>query len=196
MLEFQNTLISDDVFNKEFVCDLNKCKGACCVEGELGAPIDEDEKAIINEVIEVVKPYLTDQAKAEIEKQGNYVEEYEGEFTTPIINGKECVYAFYDDKGWLKCAFEQAEADGKIGWKKPISCYLYPIRLTKLSQFIAVNYDKWEICSDACKLGESLKVPVYKFLKDPLIRRFGKAWYDELEVVLEQYLNKTNSQND
>lgn len=188
MLEFRDTLISDDVFEKHFVCDLNKCKGACCVEGELGAPVDDNERALIDEALEVVKPYLTDEALSEIEKQGNYVEEYEGEYSTPIINGAECVYAIYDENKMLKCAFEQAYNEGKTKFKKPISCYLYPIRLTQLSQFVAINYDKWDICADACTLGEKLKVPVYKFLKDPLITKFGQEWYDELEIVLEQYL--------
>ena len=187
MLEFQNTLISEDVLEKHFVCDLGKCKGACCVEGEMGAPVEYEEKELIDNALEFIKPYLTKEALVEIEKQGAYVEEFPGEFATPIINGKECVYAFYDDAKMLKCAFDEAHHKGEIDFKKPISCHLYPVRLTQLSQYIAVNYDKWGICGDACTLGSRLQVPVYKFLKEPLIRQFGEDWYSELEKVVEDY---------
>ncbi len=187
MLQIGEILISDDVIEKEFVCNLDKCKGACCVEGDYGAPLDEDELDILKEVYPEVKPYLSEAGIKAIEKQGTHVLDEDGDLSTPTIKGRECAYAIYDDKNVLKCGIEQAYLDGKIGWKKPISCHLYPIRITKKKHFEALNYHKWHICSPACALGKELQVPVYKFLKDPLIRKYGKAWYAELEQVIEAY---------
>jgi hypothetical protein len=166
MIKIGEVLVSDDVVEKEFVCNLDKCKGACCVEGDFGAPLDENELAILEEIYPIVKPYLT--------KEGIKVIEKEGTHTT-----------IYDKKGILKCGIEQAYLDGKIGWKKPISCHLYPIRITSKKNFEALNYHKWSICSPACALGKELQVPVYKFLKDPLIRKYGEKWYTELVQVVE-----------
>ena len=185
MILVQDTVISDDIKNKLFVCDLEKCKGACCVEGELGAPLDKEELQILDEIYPKVEPYLTEEAKNEISKQGKWIEDYEGDYSTPTINDRECVYAFYDEKKILKCGIEQAYLDNKIDYKKPISCHLYPVRLKQYNDFIAVNYSEWNICSDACNLGESLGVPLYKFLKEPLIRKFGEGWYEELIVEIE-----------
>ena len=181
MIEVGKTLISDDVIEEAFVCDLTKCKGACCVEGDLGAPLLEEELEEIDKVIDLVKPYLTEEAIEVLEKEGGYLLDEDGDLSTTTIHGKECAFAFYDDKGILKCSIEQAHKDGKTDWKKPISCHLYPIRIAKLPDFDALNYDRWQICSPACDLGKELKVPVYKFLKDALIRKYGEAWYTELE---------------
>lgn len=181
MILVENTVISDDVAEKFFVCNLEKCKGACCVEGDLGAPLEESELPILEEIYEQVKPYLSKEGIEAIEKHGKYIKDWEGDFSTTTIDEKECAYAIYDERGILKCGIEQAYLDGKISWKKPISCHLYPIRITKYDEYEAINYDRWSICSDACELGEKLGVPVYQFLKEPLIRKYGEKWYQELE---------------
>ena len=185
MIVVENTILSDDVASQKFVCDLEKCKGACCVEGDMGAPLDKDELDIMEEILPEVLPYLSEEGKAEIEKQGPFILDEEGDFSTPTINGRECAYAIYDNKGILKCGIEQAHIDGKIDYKKPISCHLYPIRIAKYDHYDAINYNEWSICSPACSLGEELKVPVYKFLKDPLIRKYGESWYTQLEEKIE-----------
>lgn len=190
MIQLGEILISEEVFSNEFVCNISKCKGACCVEGDLGAPLTEDELGIVDDVYDEVEPYLDSIAKEEVKKQGRYVMDWEDEFSTPTVDGKECVYAVYDEGGTLHCAFEQAYNDGKIPFKKPISCHLYPIRAIKLASGEAVNYDRWNICADACTLGKELRVPIYKFLKDPLIRKYGEDWYKELELVAEDFLDQ------
>ncbi|MFN3850093.1 MAG: DUF3109 family protein [Spirosomataceae bacterium] len=181
MILIEDTVISDDIAEKFFVCNLEKCKGACCVEGDLGAPLEEVELPILDEIYEAVKPYLSKEGIEAIEKQGKYILDEEGDYSTTTIDNKECAYAIYDERGILKCGIEQAYLDGKIDFKKPISCHLYPIRITKYDHYHALNYDRWSICSAACELGEQLSVPVYKFLKEPLIRAFGEDWYQELE---------------
>jgi hypothetical protein len=185
MMKVGEILVSDDVREKEFVCNLEKCKGACCVEGDFGAPLDEDELAILEEIYPKVKPYLSKEGIAVIGKTGTHTVDEDGDLVTPVIDGRECVYAIYDKKGVLKCGIEQAYYDGKVSWKKPISCHLYPIRITKKKEFEALNYHKWHICSPACALGKELQVPVYKFLKDPLIRKYGEAWYEDLLKAIE-----------
>ncbi len=185
MIKIGEVLVSDDIKEKEFVCNLEKCKGACCVEGDYGAPLEDDELEILKEIYPAVKPYLSKEGIKSIEEQGTHVLDDDGDFSTPTIGGRECAYAIYDAKGILKCGIEQAYYDGKISWKKPISCHLYPIRITKKKGFEAVNYNKWSICSPACVLGKELQVPLYKFLKEPLIRKYGQEWYDELVRIIE-----------
>lgn len=191
MITLGKTILSDDIKEQYFVCDLLKCKGACCVEGDLGAPLEKDELEIIEKAYPQVKEYLSEEGKAEIEKQGSYILDEEGDYSTPTIDGKECAYAIYDEKGILKCGIEKAFFDGKTSYRKPISCQLYPIRVTKYEEFDALNYDRWEICSPACSHGEALKVPVYKFLKDPLIRKYGETWYEQLckEIELSEEIS-------
>jgi hypothetical protein len=187
MIKVGEVLVSDDIKEVEFVCHLDKCKGACCVEGDLGAPLEEEELPIMNEILEKVKPYLTHDGRKAIEEQGTYILDEDGDYSTPTIGGRECAYSHYDEKGILKCGIEQAYLDGKIGFKKPISCHLYPIRITKNKKgFEAVNYHKWSICSAACSYGKSLQVPLYKFLKDPLVRKYGADWYEELVQAIEK----------
>ncbi|MBC6399645.1 MAG: DUF3109 family protein [Ekhidna sp.] len=181
MIRAGKVLVADDVISEQFVCDLNKCKGACCVEGDLGAPLDEDEPDKIEEVIDLVKPYLSKEAVEVLEKKGGYLLEEDGDLSTTTIDGKECAFAFYDDQGILKCSIEQAHKEGKTDFKKPVSCHLYPIRVSKLPDFEVLNYDMWHICSPACDLGKERKVPVYKFLEEALTRKFGKEWFEELE---------------
>lgn len=187
MIKVGDVLVSDDIKDVEFVCHLEKCKGACCVEGDLGAPLEEEELPIMNQILDQVKPYLTPEGIEAIEAQGTYILDEDGDYSTPTIGGKECAYSHYDAQGVLKCGIEQAYLDGKIGFKKPISCHLYPIRITKNKKgFEAVNYHKWSICSAACSYGKSLQVPLYKFLKDPLTRKYGAPWYNELVSAIEE----------
>ncbi|MDX5348751.1 MAG: DUF3109 family protein [Hymenobacteraceae bacterium] len=186
MIVLQHTVISDDVRDKFFVCNLEKCKGACCVEGDLGAPLEEQELKILEDSYEKIKPYMSEEGRQAVAEQGLYIKDWEGDYSTTTINDRECVYAIYDENLTLKCAIEQAYIDGKIDWKKPISCHLYPIRITKYDGFEALNYDKWSICADACNFGADLGVRVYQFLKEPLIRKYGEAWYKELEEVIAE----------
>ncbi|WP_375578197.1 DUF3109 family protein [Marivirga tractuosa] len=185
MILIGNAVITDDIKDKNFVCNIEKCKGACCVEGDLGAPLTEEELPIMKEIYPKVKPYLSAEGIKAIEEQGEYIEDWEGDYSTTTINDKECAYATYDDKGILKCGIEQAHNDGKIDFLKPISCHLYPIRITKYDEYDALNYDRWEICNPACDFGEKLGVPLYRFLKDALIRNYSKEWYEELVREIE-----------
>lgn len=186
MIELGKVILSEDVKDKFFVCNLDKCKGACCVEGDLGAPLEEEELAKLEDIYEDVEPYLSEEGKAAIHAQGKYILDEDNDYSTPTVGGKECAYAIYDEKGVLKCGIEQAWIDGKTDFKKPISCHLYPIRISKYDDFDALNYDQWEICNPACSLGKELQVPVYKFLKDALIRKYGEQWYDELVMTIEK----------
>lgn len=186
MIKIGDTLISDDVIEEFFVCDIKKCKGACCVEGDLGAPLEESELDELKQNFNGIAPFLTDAGRYEIEKQGLYVFDFEGDYSTPTIKGNECAYAIYDEKEVLKCGIELAYENGKSDFNKPISCHLYPVRVSKNITNIAVNYDQWHICNPACILGRELKVPVYIFLRDALIRKFGKEWYDQLEVYAKE----------
>ncbi len=185
MILLEDQVLSDDIKEQFFVCDLNACKGACCVEGDLGAPLEESELQELAKAYEAVKPYLSDEGKKAIEKEGLYIKDFEGDYSTTTINGKECAFAIYDENKVLKCGIEQAYLDGKTDFKKPISCHLYPIRITKYDHYEALNYDRWDICSAACTLGSKLGVPVYKFLKDALVRKYGEAWYDQLCKEIE-----------
>lgn len=185
MILIEHTCISDDIEDQLFVCDLDKCKGACCVEGDSGAPLDKDELEILDKIYPMVEPYLSEAGKSVIAKEGTYTTDWEGDYVTPVIDGRECAYAIYDKRGILKCGIEEAFNDGKIDYKKPISCHLYPIRVTKYEQYHALNYDRWQICSDACVLGQELGVPVYKFLKEPLIRAYGPKWYKQLTQEID-----------
>lgn len=193
MFQIGKTIVSDDVLEKEFVCNLTACKGQCCIDGDAGAPLDKDETAILEEIYPKIKSYLRPEGIDAIEQQGAWVVGEDGDFETPLINNKECAYVIFDGDTAL-CGIEQAYNEGLITWKKPVSCHLYPIRIKEYSQFSAVNYNRWHICDDACVLGKELEVPVYKFLKEPLIRKYGEDWYTELETVAaewqKQSLNK------
>lgn len=186
MILLDNAVLSDDLKENFFVCDLEKCKGACCVEGDAGAPLEEEEIEILNKIYPSVKPYLTEEGKKEIEEKGTWVIDQEGEKGTPTVgkNGA-CAYANWDENGILKCGIEQAHIDGKTDYLKPISCHLYPVRITKYDQYDALNYDRWDICDPACQLGSRLQVPIYKFVKDALIRRYGEDWYNALVEEIE-----------
>ncbi|HUM48150.1 MAG TPA: DUF3109 family protein, partial [Chitinophagales bacterium] len=170
-----------DLLDKEFVCALDKCKGACCVAGDSGAPLEYKETTVLEEIYESVKPYMTAEGIESVETFGNWLIDSDGDFVTPLVKGREqCAYVFFDH-GIAKCAIEKAYNEGKVGFKKPVSCHLYPVRISKFKDYDAVNYNKWEVCSPACKNGKELGVPVYRFVKDALIRRYGIDWYDQLQ---------------
>ena len=188
MIAIQDVLVSDEVATEQFVCDLQKCKGACCVDGDAGAPLDEEELAEIDKVYSKVAPYLGPESLAEIKKQGRYVYSNEFGWVTPTINNSICVYGITDQQGIVKCGIEQAYLDKKISFKKPISCHLFPVIVTESNngKTTYVNYEPREDnCKAACALGKKLKVPVYEFLKEPLIRRFGEEFYEALEVTAQ-----------
>ena len=191
MIAIDKTLISEDLLEKKFVCDLNACKGACCVAGDSGAPLEKNELPILDSILEKVKPYMVKKGIKAVEKYGSYVIDGDGDYTTTLVSpGAECAFVFFDENKIAKCAIEQAYYDGKIDWKKPISCHLYPVRITAHKEYDAVNYDKWSICKPACECGAKLDVPVYKFLKEPLIRKYGKDWFKQLEKSAKLYLKK------
>lgn len=183
MFQIKKTIVSEAVLDQDFVCNLKACKGACCIEGDAGAPLDKEEVDILNSIYPKVKPYLRPEGIEAIAKQGTSITTVFGDLETPLVNGKECAYVIFDDKQTALCGIEQAYNNGDIDFKKPISCHLYPVRVKNYSEFSAVNYDKWAICDDACALGKQLQVPIYKFVKDALIRKFGAEWYAELEAV-------------
>ncbi len=186
MFQLDKTIISEEIFEKEFVCNLSACKGACCVDGDAGAPLSKEETEILKEIFPKIKSVLRPEGIQALEEQGTSVIGYDGEFETTLIDGKDCAYVIFDGETAL-CGIEQAYNQGLVDWKKPISCHLYPIRIKEYSDFAAVNYHKWHICDDACSLGKELQVPVYKFLKEPLIRKFGNQWYEELEKVAQEF---------
>ena len=190
MIVIDNILISDDVVEKQFVCDLNKCKGGCCEEGDAGAPLDEEELEIVLEIYEKIKPYLSPESINEIEKKGKYTYNKEFGWVTPTLgNDNEiCVYGKRDEKGVINCAFEQAYYDGVISWKKPISCHLFPIIAKKgrSGDYNRINYEPREkLCNPACALGKKLEVATYEFLKEPLIRKYGEEFYNALDKAVE-----------
>ncbi len=180
MLLVENTLVSDELLEKKFVCDLEACKGACCEEGDLGAPLELEELDDIERNLDGIKPFMTAEGLALLETEGFYELAPDRELVTTTIEGRACIFAAKDDRGIWKCAIEQAHQAGKSDFLKPISCHLYPIRIEKLKHYDALNYHQWDICAPACSCGAKLEVPVYKFLKGPLIRKYGADWYDML----------------
>lgn len=185
MIQIGKTLISDSIIDNEFACNLSACKGECCVAGDAGAPLEDSELQILEDVYPKVKPYLRQEGINAIEAQGKHIMSDFDEPETPLVDGKECAYVTFSENGTALCGIETAFRAGDIDFKKPVSCELYPIRVQKLSELQAVNYDRWDICSDACTLGKSLEMPVYRFTKNAFIRKFGQDWYSELEDVAE-----------
>lgn len=193
MIVIDNILVSDEIIKEQFVCDLTKCKGACCVDGDAGAPLEKAELDKINEVFDKVLPYLNEESKKELERQGRYVYDKEFGWVTPAINSRICVYGITDKQGIVKCGIEQAYLDGKIKWKKPISCHLFPIitKKSKRTDTEYVNYEPREDnCKAACSLGKKLKVPVYVFLKEALVRKYGEQFYQDLEATANHLQEK------
>ncbi len=192
MLIIDEKLVSDEIFTSKFVCNLTACKGACCWEGDYGAPLEDEEIKILEDILPEVEPYLSIESKQAIEKLGvaTWFEDCK-EYGTSLLDNGACVFLTFEKNGMAKCGIEKAWEEGKIEYKKPISCHLYPIRINKIESldFEALNYDEWDICSAACSLGESLKVPVFRFLKEALIRRYGQEFYNALEDAYQNYIS-------
>jgi len=185
MFQLNKTIVSEEILENDFVCNLAACQGACCVDGDAGAPLTQEETEILTRIYPNVKPFLRPEGIQAIEEQGAFVIGEDGDFETTLIDGNDCAYVIFDGKTAL-CGIEQAYNEGLVDWKKPVSCHLYPIRVKEYTDFAAVNYHKWHICSDACSLGKELQIPIYKFVKEALVRKFGQQWYDELERVAEE----------
>lgn len=183
MLAIQNTLVSLDLLERYFVCDLNACKGACCVKGDAGAPLTDEEINLLEEIINDILPYLDDEGKKMISEKGVFEIDVDGDQGTSLLENGRCAYALIDDCGMVTCGIEKAHNDGKINFKKPISCHLYPVRIKEYKDYDAVNYNRWDICKPACDCGAKLDVPLFVFLKDALIRKYGTEWYEELELI-------------
>lgn len=185
MIQIENTLISFDIFEKKFCCDILQCKGACCIEGDSGAPLNEDEPAKIEENYEGIRHFMKQEGIETVRQQGFAVTDSDGDLGTPLIHGGECAYAI-EEKGICWCAIEKAWTQGKSAFRKPISCHLYPIRITDYGDFEALNYHKWSICHCARVKGSKEGIPVYRFLRDALIERYGKEWYEQLEYAANE----------
>jgi hypothetical protein len=186
LIVIDNTVLSDDIAEKHFVCDLIKCKGACCEAGDYGAPLLESEIAEMEEALEATLPYMSEKGRAVVAKQGVAVPDDEKEPSTPLIEGRECAFAIKGKDQIWKCAYELAFNAGKTKFAKPISCHLYPIRITKYDHYQALNYHQWHVCTPACHNGKDLGVTVAQFLKGPLIRNYGEEWYQKLEVAIAE----------
>lgn len=194
MLQIQHTLVSLDLVEKFFVCDLDACLGACCIEGDAGAPLAPGESERIEEVLDVVKPDLLPRAVDEIEAGGVSYTDPDGDLVTQIVDGRDCVFTCYAPGGKCLCALERAQREGRIPDVKPISCRLYPVRLKEYDGFTAVNFHKWKICKPAETLGRKLGIRAYEFLKGPLIKKFGEEWYRELELTAREWLKQKNQE--
>ena len=195
MIIIDHVLVSDQVVEEQFVCDLSKCKGGCCEDGDAGAPLENKEKEYVKDFFEIVKPYMTKEGIKEIKQVGPYLYDREFGWVTPTIDGKICAYGYKDKEAIIKCAFEQAYNDGKIPWKKPISCHLFPIKLSKSKSDPGIEYMNYEpredLCKAACSLGKKLKVPAYVFLKESIIRKYGETFYETLDATAA-HLNEKN----
>jgi hypothetical protein len=190
MIEIEDKIISDDLFEKKFVCDLQKCKGVCCVEGDSGAPLTKKEILDIDKNISKIKTEMSPTALSILEKKDFYYVDSDGDQVTSLINEKECVFVVYDQNKIAKCSIESAFRKNKINFNKPISCHLYPIRVKKYENFQAINVDSWHICQPACKCGTELNVPVFKFLKNAIVRSWGLNFFQRLDSVYDQFFNQ------
>lgn len=193
MLQIKNTIVTLDLAEEFFCCDLEKCLGACCIEGDAGAPVTIDEMEKIEEVLPVVEPEMLPRAVEEVRQNGVAYVDQEGDLVTTILDGRNCAFTCYAPGGICLCALEKAFREGKTSFKKPASCSLYPLRLTTYPTFTAVNYHRWKICRDAVANGRKKGIRLYQFLRGPLTERFGKEWYDELAQACELYLSQKDS---
>ena len=190
MLIVQDCIISEDIADQCFCCDLAQCKGQCCVEGDCGAPLLEEEIPILERILPTIEPYMTEAGIEVVHRDGVSALDNAAEPCTPLVNNRECAYVAWGDDGTAFCAIEQAYRDGKIDWPKPISCHLYPLRIDEYGEFKSVNYHRWDVCRCAVAKGKECGVPLYQYLREPLIRRFGKEWYEELCTQCAQYPSK------
>jgi len=190
IIEIQNVLVSKELMQKQFACNLARCQGACCEEGDLGAPLLEEELILIERSLNNITPFLTEKSKEILATVGFYERDITGEAVTPIINGRECVFAYREGQGAWKCSFEKAWQLGLSDFRKPISCHLYPVRLSQIDKSIAANVEEWEICRSACEFSSHQGTPLFIFLKDALIRKFGETWYNELQEVAALLTNQ------
>jgi hypothetical protein len=184
MIIIEKTLISDDVCQAFFACDLKLCKGKCCIEGDYGAPLEEDEINILEEEIDKIKPYMSSEEIEVVSKTGVFVLDIDGQFVTPLVENRQCVFVFFEND-IANCSIEKAFIDKKISFQKPLSCHLYPLRIQKQPEYDAINYHQWDICSGGRLNGKNLKIPLYKYLKEPLIKKYGDVWYEFLDKYLE-----------
>ncbi len=189
MIIIGNTSVSDDLYLVRFCCNLERCQGACCVAGDAGAPLEEEEISILEDELENIKPFMTERGIETVVKQGVFDYDIHGKFVTPLVNDGECAFANFKD-GIAFCSIEKAYFEGKTKFRKPVSCHLYPVRITKYETFDAVNYEKWNICKPALKLGNKEGIPLYKFLKEALVRKYGEDWYKQLEKEIAHRLSE------
>lgn len=187
MIQIDDTLVSLDLIERSFLCDLSHCKGQCCVEGDSGAPLEPGEEEELKRVLPEIWNDLLPEARTVIQSQGVAYTDSDGDRVTSIVGDKNCVFTCYDTDGVCKCAIEKAYREGRVSFYKPISCHLYPVRITQYKTFQAVNYHRWDVCKAAELLGKKEQVPVYRFLKEPLIRKFGQAWYDALDECAQEW---------
>lgn len=180
MIEIDNKVVSSEILEQRFCCDLPRCKGMCCVHGDSGAPLTPDEALTLEQILEKAKPFMSTEGITAVNEQGVALIDNDGDLVTPLINGRECAFAVFE-KGIATCAIEKAWNHGKIDFRKPLSCHLYPIRVKEYSNFTALNYHHWDVCAPARELGEKIDLPLYKFLKDALIRAYGEEFYTQLE---------------
>ncbi len=192
MIEVEDKLLSLDLFEKKFVCNLSACKGVCCIEGDAGAPLELEEIDILEESLDDIKPYMRKEGIEVIDKQGVFYMDEDNEPVTSLVKNGACAFVYFDENNSTKCSIEKAHSEGKLAFKKPISCHLYPIRVTKLRNYEAINFNQWDICSDACTLGTELNVKVYKFLKEPIIRKWGEPFFTEL-IQIDKEIDKGKS---
>jgi len=185
MIQIGDTIISTDLVTKQFTCDLEKCKGACCVLGDSGAPLDENEKILLKEVFHSIKPFLRPEGMLAIEKQGTSVIDTDNDCVTPLIDGKECAYTVFEND-IARCGIEKAFFAGAVSFRKPLSCFLYPVRIKKYTRFDAVNYDNWSVCDPARALGASLRTPVFEFTAAALRQKYGEEWFQALKLAAKE----------
>lgn len=186
MVQIDDVIVSLAIFSEKFCCDLSACKGQCCIEGDAGAPVELDEVEKLEDILPVIWNELSPAAREVIDRQGVVYTDEEGDLVTSIVNGKDCVFTCYDEKKCCYCAIEKAYREGKTDFYKPVSCHLYPIRIGKCGSYKALNYHQWDVCKAAVVWGNKKNIPVYRFLQEPLVRKFGKEWYEELVKVAEE----------
>ncbi|MEO0896179.1 MAG: DUF3109 family protein [Bacteroidota bacterium] len=190
LIQIEDKLVSGELSEEMFACDIAACKGACCVEGDVGAPLEEEELSILEKIYPKVKPYLRKEGIRSIDQLGTWIKDWTGGLSTPLVNHQECAYVTFSDEGVALCGIEQAYEAGDIDFKKPISCHLYPIRVQKYEEFEALMYDRWDICSAACVKGKVEGVKVYEFTKDALVRAYGEDFWNQLDFVVKSMENK------